>query len=399
MNLALGPLTPPTTPEKLAEKRSSIEGGFGALADLAQTASKSIPLRDEGHEFDKGQANRKPLEKLPEEPKIYSTRYQIDRELGHGAWSNVYRAFELKQTTITPTSLPPSPPTSPESKFQKPQAKILAVKIPSERMAHPILKKEACILTYLYSHNQAASYLVPFHGFDTSTHGIVMDAIPSSLEAFMKSSSNAKLTTKTMFDPIIGAKNWASLAKQLITGLAFLQDRQCIHGDIKPANILIRSDESTGAHTPLYCDFSSARVQSPNLLDAIEEVTAVTKDYLSPELLTSLLGRNGERAIATFASDIFALAVTLVAAAIGASPYAFAQVEIQKLSMAKEGRPIDFARQGENGSRIMKNRAVDRIVGPAVARNPGERINLGAWVKLTDEVLKGWGECDWTNGG
>ena len=346
------------------------------------------------------EVQHKPPEKMPGELQAYSKEYHIVEELGQGAWSNVYSAFEQTENLAPSTILPPSPPISPESKSHGRHANVLAVKVPSERMAYKVLKKEASILTYLHSRSNAVSYLVPFHGFSFSTHTIVMDAVPKSLEMLVKSTSCGELSTKTMFDPVIGAESWASLSKQLIDGLAFLQSVGCIHGDIKPANILVRSDNATGHLTPLYCDFSSARIESPDIPACeTEEITAVTKDYISPELLILLLGRNGDRAIATFASDVFALAVTLLAAAIGGSPYASVQMEIQKLSMAKEGVPIEFARQGANGSRVMKGRAVAKILGPAVEKVAEERISVEAWKEVAKEVLQQWKEGGWARGG
>ena len=399
LNGTLDPLTPPATPEKLAEQRNSIDGKFEALTGRTGSISAKTSFAEEDSKSEKFEALRKPLETLPEEPQRFSKIYKIDKELGQGAWSKVYRAYEQSPRTMPPASLPPSPPTSPESKFQERQGKVIAVKVPSEKRAHKVLKEEACILTYLHSHNQASSYLVPFHGFDISTNAIIMDVIPSSLESYMKSHSHNKLTTKTMFDPIIGAQHWASLAQQLIAGLAFLQTTHCIHGDIKPANILLRSDEFTDTLTPLYCDFSSARISSASDAGSVEEITAVTKDYLSPELLHSLVSPQGPPSVATFASDVFALAVTLIAAAIGTSPYAYAPMEMQKLSMARQGMPVDFARQGDNGSRIMKGRAVAKILGPAVEKDTEKRITVTAWREVADEVLRGWEERGWANGG
>ena len=393
-------LTPPTTPEKPAENRSSIGSGIESLISPPSSGLKKVLTLDGACGSSEHQAQCKPLPEVPEEPKTYGKKYCIIKELGQGAWSNVYSAFEQTEA-LAPSAMPPlTPPISPESKSRSCPNHILAVKVPSERMAHKVLKKEASILTYLHSWSDAQSYLVPFHGFDYDTHTIVMDAIPTSLEALIKSTPRGELSTKTMFDPVIGAETWASLAEQLIQGLTFIQSVGCIHGDIKPANVLVRTDEATGDITPMYCDFSSARVQPPNTAASeCEEITAVTKDYLSPELLVLLLGRNGDRAIATFASDVFALAVTLLAAAIGGSPYAGVRMEIQKLSMAKEGVPIEFARQGANGSRVMKGRAVAKVLGPAIEKSAEKRITVEAWEGLAKEVLRRWKEGGWTRGG
>ena len=343
---------------------------------------------------------QKPLEWMPEEPRVYKKKYEMEQELGHGIWSNVYRATEKSENLMPSVMLPPSPPVSPESNSQSSRAQILAIKVPSRRDAQKILKKEARVLTYLHSQNNATSYLVPFHGFNTVAHAIVMDAIPTSLEAQLKSTVRGGLTTNAMFDPVIGAQTWASLAEQLINGLAFLHFKGCVHGDIKPANILLRTDKTTGTLVPLYCDFSSARILFPNTpASETEEISAVTADFTSPELLASFYHRNGDRAMATSASDVFALAVTLLYAATGESPYADARMEMMKLYMAKEGAPIEFARRGNQASRVMEGRAVAKVLDPAVLKDAEKRIGVEDWKVVAKGVIEGWKKGGWAKGG
>lgn len=332
-------------------------------------------------------------------PRAYSKKYEILgsassglQEYGRGAWSVVYRAKEVSETH---RSAPLTPPTSPA---QPSVGGILAVKAPCRRDAHCVLEKEARVLTYLHSFSHAEKYLVPFHGFDQLEHSIVLSAIPLSLEKYAKiGAEDARLnfSTKTMCDPVIGIEHWMQLASHLIDGLVFLHSKSCVHGDIKPANILLRDSESEFL-TPLFCDFSSSHVSpSPSsnapssCEEAIEEVSAVTPDYTSPELLDAIHHHTANaRAIASAAADVFALAVTLMVAATGESPYAGARMDVQKLGMAKEGKPLDFARGGENSSRIMKGRWVDKVLGCAVDKEVGNRRTADGWRVLMDGVLE-----------
>ncbi|KAM0800850.1 kinase-like domain-containing protein, partial [Usnea florida] len=298
--------------------------------------------------------------------------------LGRGAWSTVYRAFESIEPLKTLTNLPPTPPTSPITGTIASSKKVLAVKMPSSRQAHKILEKEAKILTYIHSHASASTFVVPLHGFDSAQHSIVLDAVPLSLEVHAKAAIGRPLSTKTMFDPVIGAEEWAGLAEGLIDGLAHLHSVNCVHGDIKPANVLLRPG-SRGELTPLYCDFSSSHIVSDKGEEEVEEVSAVTTEYLAPNLLEALSPRNPRRAVATHASDVFALGVTLLFAAIGESPYACARIASQKLGMAKEGTPFDFARRGEQASRLMQGRAVDRALKSALAKEAVDRVSGADW--------------------
>lgn len=51
--------------------------------------------------------------------------------------------------------------------------------------------------------------------------------------------------------------------------------------------------------------------------------------------------------------------------------------------MARAGHQIvDFARSGMNGSRVPRNGFVERIVKPAVVKDPAMRITTPDWVEL-----------------
>ena len=338
-------------------------------------------------------------------PRPYPKRYELlgsvgsgFEEYGRGAWSTVFRAIECHPGKVSAPLTPPlSPPNSPK---QAGISRLVAVKAPSRNDAHPILQQEARILTYLHSFPGAAPYLVPFHGYDQPLHSLIFSAIPLNLDSYVKQAARAARSSpsmKTMFDPVIGTKEWSDLAEHLISGLAFLHSHNCVHGDIKPANILLlQSSRDDAAITPLFCDFSSARVIVPSTADPggqeddtdVEEVTAVTPDYTSPELLVGLHGRTpGMRAVVTPASDVFSLGVTLLFAAIGESPYASARMEVQKLAMAREGRPVDFARSGEGAARVMRGKMVERVVSMGVEKEVKKRVNAKEWLSRMKEFI------------
>ena len=333
-------------------------------------------------------------------PREYPGSYKLlgtEYVYGCGVWSAVYQAHASEDLPVPDLGLP-TPPTSPSNKY-KPQ--LLAIKAPTRRDANKILTNEARILTYLHHTATTSEYIINFHGFDSARHSLVLDAVPQTLDTYVKAAAKnarANFSTQTMFDPVIGPAQWAHLAERLIDGLAFLHDvKSVVHGDIKPANILLRSDPCTTSGTdllqPLYCDFSSSRVVTATAAP-IEEVSAVTTDFTSPELLSSFHRRNNTRAVVTFASDVFALGVTLLAAAIGESPYTGARMEIMKVGMAKEGRPLEFARGGEQASRIMKGGVVERVVWGAVERDADRRRKVGDWKAEVGICVEEWREVE-----
>lgn len=398
--------TPPSTPpsHKREDNRAPTSADLAILGDMNHEMSH-VPETLLDKEF--ANTSLKPREDSQAKepiwneisPRVYSKRYEILgsassglQEFGRGVWSVVYRAKEASETTRSTLLTPPTSPAQPSV------GEVLAVKAPCRQDAYGVLEKEARVLTYLHSFSHTEKYLVPFHGFNPVEHSIVLSAIPLSLDKYAKAGAeNARLkfSTKTMCDPVIGVEHWMQLASHLIDGLVFLHSKNCVHGDIKPANILLCGSESEFL-TPLFCDFSSAKINTPlssNALsereDEIEGVSAVTPDYTSPELLDAIHRHtNTTRAIATPTSDVFALAVTLMVAATGESPYASARMEVQKLSMAKEGRPLDFARGGENSSRVMKGRLVDKVLKCAIEREAEKRWSAEEWRLALDAILE-----------
>ena len=380
------PLTPPQTPPKPRDLRSfvTIDGIEARLLE----AFKRAEDQSRAYESTEDPEKRHPAADRETDLKLYNKTYQLHEKLGYGVWSDVFRATEFLPPTASDI-FAMSPPNSPTSGMLSSNIRILAVKKPSRRDAQKILEKEAKILTHIHSDHRVSSYLVPFHGFDPEYNSIILDAIPLSLEAHIKSAKKQPLSTRTMFDPILGRDSWTGLAEDLINGLTFLHSRGCVHGDIKPANILLRHDNN-GQTVPLYCDFSSSRIITNTPQQDVEEVSAVTADYTSPELLKALSKKTDERAIVTFASDVFALAVTLLFAAIGESPYACARMDIQKLGMAKDGTPLEYARRGDQASRVMKGRAVDRALKGGAAKDPEQRLSVEEWKAQVLEVSTTW---------
>ncbi|KAI4212177.1 MAG: hypothetical protein LQ351_005046 [Letrouitia transgressa] len=388
-------LTPPITPPKPDVQRASASSDAVSLVRLS--------LKDE---FAEGSGkgivapSKKSLrwdETLPQPVRkqywILGSSSSGHEEFGRGVWSIVFRAIE---THDLHSSQPLTPPRSPVSGSSRPSTSgLLAIKKPARRDAYNILRHEARILTYLHSFDQAAAYLVPFHGYDASRSSLVFDAVPLNLDthaATAAKSARANFSTKTMYDPVTGIQSWQSLAQQLITGLAFLHDNGCIHGDIKPANILLRPGEpgSSQSFAPLYCDFSSAAIEFDHSSQntSQHQITALTPDFTSPELFSSLLGTSNT--VATPASDVYALGVTLLVAAIGESPYAGVRLEMQKLSMAREGKVLEFARQGSQGTRVMRGRGVERCLKGALEKGVEERWGTKKWMEEVEQVVGSW---------
>ncbi|MCJ1467542.1 hypothetical protein MMC07_006167 [Pseudocyphellaria aurata] len=407
MSKASQALTPPLTPMRAAYNRAP------ASADALLASPTNLEKLDIEAEFPDAEmvegavgSARAKFETKPEwknvRPQLYPGRYQLlgsasegFHEYGRGVWSVVYRAVKIAEKT--PTNTPLTPPTSPPSSPAHGCVHgMLAVKAPARRDAHKTLQCEARVLTYLHSFSEASERLVPFYGYDSAQSSLVLGPISLNLETRAKTAgatARINFSTKTMFDPVIGAAEWAHLAVDLIDGLVFLHSADCVHGDIKPANILLQPSSTSNSFIPLFCDFSSARVipfsdpSNGEIEEDIEQVSAVTADYTAPELLATL--QRGVGAIVTPASDVFALATTLLMAAIGESPYAGARMEVQKLSMAREGMPLEFARNGNDASRIMKGKMVEKVVTGGLKRELAKRLTVAEWKAIVADAVAG----------
>ncbi|KAJ5614415.1 hypothetical protein N7528_008069 [Penicillium herquei] len=317
-------------------------------------------------------------------------------EYGRGAWSIVYKARSTPSTSIlTAINTPPSSPTA--------KSRVYAVKAPLRKDSYPVLHSEALTLTRLNSTPGYENYVVPFHGYHTDTSALVMSAVPLALSTYIEDQADMNRKrgpcTATMFDPIQGPAAWRDLARKLISGLEWLhKSAGIIHGDIKPHNLLLRPivqvtdtthlDANTEPlafpYEPLFADFSSALDLQTSSSDekSHTSMSAFTPPFTAPELLSLASLTSGDVA-PTPASDVFSLAATLVAAATGDLLLYPGSSNMQRLAMAREGhRILEFTRCGANGARVPRNGFVERLMQPAVAKDPVQRIDTSEWVEL-----------------
>ncbi|PWY92786.1 kinase-like protein [Aspergillus heteromorphus CBS 117.55] len=379
-------LTPPVTPTVDDDSLS------GSVATLDSSASSPFlsPVEAQSKDVD---GDSRTSRSFTDELEYHCDLKGRPVEFGRGVWSVVYKASSCEPSK--PYLL--TPPSSPAIK-----GPTVAVKSPSRRDAHRVLDAEALTLTRVSRVPGSENHVVPFQGYIADSHSIVMSAVPLSLSTYIEEKAvlaRKNMSTKTMFDPVQGLSQWHDLAKKLITGLYWLHSGpQTVHGDIKPHNILLRSrptttttdnNDSNFPYEPLFADFSSAHpIASPsspekNLGTAL---TALTPPFAAPELLC-VSSLTSPDAAPTPESDVFSLAVTLLAAATGDLLLYPGASNLQRLAMAREGhRVIDFVRAGPNGSRVPRNGIVEQILKPAIVKDPSQRITPLEWVKLVEAV-------------
>lgn len=380
-------LTPPVTPTVDDESLS------GSVATLHSGASSPFlsPVEGKFRDVDAEDRTVSTSDSFTDELEYHKDPKGRPVEYGRGLWSVVYKATPCEPSK--PYLL--TPPSSPAVK-----ARTVAVKSPARRDAHSILDAEALALTRVSRVAGSQNHVVPFKGYIADSHSIVMSAVPLALSTYIEEKAAVALqnkTTKTMFEPIQGMTQWYDLAKKLITGLCWLHDGpQMVHGDIKPHNILLRArsndDDLESDHfpyEPLFADFSSAHPISNSSSPESSlgtALTALTPPFTAPELLCVSSLKSPDVA-PTPESDVFSLAVTLLAAATGDLLLYPGANHFQRLAMAREGhRVIEFARSGPNGSRIPRNGIVEQIIKPAILKDPSQRIKPAEWVNLVESI-------------
>ncbi|KAJ5917754.1 hypothetical protein N7454_010129 [Penicillium verhagenii] len=387
-------LTPPVTP--IAKDRDAERSIPASLNDAspAQTASLlkssiSTPIH------------------FTDDLKVVYDSEDRPIEFGRGAWSIVYKARSIPSAPTPAIHTPPSSPIA--------ATRVYAVKAPLRRDARPVLQCEALTLTRLNLTPGYERYIVPFHGYHSETEALVMSAVPLALSTYIEDQADLArkqgISTATMFNPVQGPESWRDLARKLISGLEWLHKTAgVIHGDIKPHNLLLRpmATDEPGApdpgafpFEPLFADFSSAMDVPSQEAEGGDEallglglglgleaeksrtsMSAFTPPFTAPELLTLAALKSGEVA-PTPASDVFSLAATLVAAATGDLLLYPGSSNMQRLAMARDGhRILEFTRCGTNGARVPRAGLVEKLLQPAVAKDPTQRIDTSDWVTM-----------------
>jgi hypothetical protein len=385
--------TPPPTPTK------ATRGSISSLGDFSESLRR-------GHSISYERKNSVLVEKEKPgstEPRVFpywETDYDVavhlkgrKKPLGSGAWSKVYRASSTLPKLDGPTPLSSNlgadmtPPLTPvhsrnTSLSKSPNSNTpsaYAIKEPSGRTAKRVLADECLVLSYLSRFGDAEKYIVPFYGQDMRTEALVLGLMDGTLEDWIAKELN-DLPEEDRAAQL--AKVFPALASQLVSGFTWMTSKHCTHGDLKPANILVSSltpDESPHA---VFTDFSSSVLSTD--MDKIP-IGGATYDYLDPTLMT----KASANALPTPTTDLWALAITLLFVVIGTSPYnRVAPNEIMKRELSKQGDPLKWLAQGENGTMNRKRlEALGKRLGWDVAawfglvlkKDLSERVGVEEW--------------------
>ena len=378
-HLSADPLTPPASPIRRVDSSDHlVEMGRTSMDSVCGRGSidsaRSVDLTSDG---------------------ILACPYNIDLTLdnngepqifGYGAWSTVFKGSCCLKPV--PSSGLMTPPTR---KAYFPPL-FVAIKSPARKDAVDIIRSEAKILTHLRDLDQNEHHVAAFHGLFEDT-SLVLEAHPLSLEDHIKSCAQQIKTLDSSTSrnaPVLGNINiWLSLADKLIDTLDWMQNTaQVVHGDIKPGNILLRPNRNNTdefSYQPLCIDFSSSqrlddKTTTPNTL------SAVTKEYTAPELLTVAVMKD-PNSCATTGSDVFSLGVTLLVAATGDIMVYPGCSPFQRQVMATQGNTI-LSNVRNFSMRVPRHGVVGKVLEKAFLKKDLGRTSTTAWKNLVDATKR-----------
>jgi len=149
------------------------------------------------------------------------------------------------------------------------------------------------------------------------------------------------------------------LARDIIAALDFAHGQGVIHRDLKPDNVLIRSDG-----TAVLTDFGIARAVSGYVASTGVNMTIGTPHYLSPE---QAQGRALDQR-----ADYYALGVTLYKAATGDVPFSSTDwFELARMHVEDPPPPLRKKRPD-------LSKRFERVVLKCLAKHPDDRYKNGA---------------------
>jgi serine/threonine protein kinase/TolB-like protein len=247
-------------------------------------------------------------------------RYEIEREIGQGAYATVYLARDLKHERKVAIKVLNADPTSEtgELRFIR-EIRTLA------RLQHP--------------------NILPLHD---SGH---VEALLYYVTPFVAGETLRQRIDREKQLPFEAARD---IARDSADALAYAHAQGIIHRDIKPENILL------SAGHPMLADFGIARIID---LAGVRQLTRTgtgspgTPAYMSPEQLMGDRGLDGR-------SDTYSLGCVLFEMLTGKPPFAGKEGFVKRFT---EGPPSAYALRRDLPP------SVDEVLYKALARNPNDR--------------------------
>lgn len=265
---------------------------------------------------------------------MIANRYEVVRHIGQGGMADVFLAID----TILNRHV---------------AVKILRADLSSDAVSILRFEREAQAATALAHKNIVEVYDV---GDYKGHHYIVMEYVPGkTLKQVIRERG-----------PLMNEEG-IDIMKQLVSAIAEAHSRGIIHRDIKPQNVIVKSDGSIKM-----LDFGIATAKGSLQLTQANNVMG-SVHYLAPELA------RGQQA--TVQSDIYALGIVMFEIFAGDVPFKADQAVQIALMHLREPMPSLRA------INPMVPQSVENIVLKAAAKNPEDRYSSA------EEMLKDLDTC------
>jgi serine/threonine protein kinase len=363
--------------------------GLKIICD-ARVAESQIDTPDSSVLSDVGAVQRLlPLEDViqarPVQGQIEIRRDEDGREviLGRGGCGTVYEgSLELDEAALKSKHF-----IAANRNGQSPRRQVVALKQASDRDSQRALEREARTISYLLPERESSSrqapFLADFFGYDAASSTLVLECLPLTLYDYSRSCVSHRVAG----EPTVGSKQWLFFCRRMISCLDYLHSRAVVHGDIKPANILLRkmidSTDPELTYEPVLCDFTSSVFEATTTgIDS--PITGGTTEFTSPELMRRMRRDSDEAsdtAKPTVKDDIYSLAVTLLTPALGDNVYSAAPNRFLRLDWIKQGRPLSYAPTVWS---LKKKGVVDTVLRPALNAEE-KRCGLSEWQSIVEK--------------
>ncbi len=257
-------------------------------------------------------------------------QYRLERELGEGAFSEVWKAIDLELER--PVAI----------KFLKPSK--------SEKLVARLLR-EAKILAQINHPNVVHVHATKQVG---EQHLMVLEFVHGdSLRVVLRRDGARGLPLEVTY----------TLFAQIVEGVAAAHNQQIIHRDLKPENVLVTRD-ARGRWGAKVLDFGLGRLGEATASSAALSVG--TYEYMSPEQSTSATDTLGPT------SDVFSLGVMLVEMLTGSMlPDPSTRVSWERLADKHhaEARLAELRASSSNG-----HSELWAVAARALSRSPSDRF-------------------------
>lgn len=192
-----------------------------------------------------------------------------------------------------------------------------------------------------------------------------------ALESNSAISRNPSLETWTTLDSI---QTIVRLAIDMVSGLEYAHGKNLLHGDIKPANVLLGFDGSI-----MLLDFNLSR----NQLQGSEKKTSAggTLPYMAPEQLLGLMESQDRSSVA---SDIYSIGVVLYELLTGKHPVDFSSLTHSAVELSFERHQ----QKTEEPSRVnpLVPNDLSSIVMKCLAKDPTQRYQCAS--QLREDLIR-----------